>query len=272
MLRRILSEPLLHFLLIGVAVFAAFEAFDDTAPVQTQDVIEVTDAQVDLFESQFASVWNRPPTEQEMSALIEEHIREEVYYREALALGLDSDDAVIRRRLRQKMEFLTEPPADALSADDNALRAFYDANAELFRSPPAITFEQVFLGDEDPETALEMLRSGAGPEAVGPPSMLPPGLQNARRAAVDGTYGAGFFDALLELPVGAWDGPVTSGYGQHLVRIAARQDADLPPFEDIRTYVEAEWQKTEATRLRDEIFDELRKRYTVVRPEADPAS
>ena len=125
LLIRALREPLLHFLLIGIAVFALYQAGSPLEPASAQRIIEVTPAQVERLAGQFEAVWRRRPSEAELTGLVEDFVREEVYYREALALGLDRDDTVIRRRLRQKMEFLSDAGAGAMAPEEAELRAYF---------------------------------------------------------------------------------------------------------------------------------------------------
>lgn len=263
---RVLREPLLHFLLIGVAVFALYRGVPDPQAPDAQRVIEVSPAQVDRLEDQFQAVWRRPPTEPELAGLIDDFVREEVYYREALALGFDRDDTVVRRRLRQKMEFLGDAGAGALAPDDAELRAHFEAHLERFTPPARVTFRQVFLGEDDPAAALAALAEGTEPGALGRATLLPPALEAATWTAVDGTFGEGFFTAVSELPPGEWGGPVTSGFGEHLVLLLDREPATPPPFEAVRTAVEEDWRRDAAEALREEQFRALRDRYQVILP------
>jgi parvulin-like peptidyl-prolyl isomerase len=195
-------------------------------------------------------------------------VREEVYYREALALGLDRDDTVIRRRLRQKMEFLTEGAASAAPPEEAELRAHYNRYRERFARPARITFRQVlFASAEDAAAALAALAQGGDPEALGRPTLLPPAMEAAGEAAVDGTFGPGFFARLAAVAQGAWQGPVASAYGPHLVFVADAQAAATPPFEDVRALVEEDWRRETAEALREAGYRTLRARYRVVLPE-----
>ena len=146
LLLRFVREPLLHFFAIGGLIFLLFVVVDDKGEAPA-DVIVVTPEQIDQLATRFKSVWKRMPTDDELDTLIDENIREEVYYREALALGLDRDDAVVRRRLRQKMEFLTDTGADLLKPAAGELEAYYAANELTFRRGPRLAFEQIYLGE-----------------------------------------------------------------------------------------------------------------------------
>lgn len=230
-------------------------------------MIAVTDAQIDRLKEQFEVAWRRAPTEAEVTALVEDLVREEVYYREALALGLDRDDTVIRRRLRQKMEFLSEG-AGTTAIDDAQLAAHHAAYPERFAFPAQITFRQVMLNETDaPEAARVALENGADPGSVGRVGLLPESMVAAGEAAVDGAFGPGFFSIIAGLPEGRWDGPVSSAYGQHLIEVVAFEAGRAQPFEAVRAAVEQDWQRENALAVREAQYEILRQRYRVVLPE-----
>ncbi len=268
-MRRLVREPLVHFLLIGAIVFAVYDRIGTSPEVPAGIEITVTRAQVDLLSEQFEVAWRRSPTQAEVRALVEDWVREEVYYREALALGLDRDDAVIRRRLRQKMEFLAEGAAAMEAVDEARLVAHHAANPERFAVPAEITFRQVLLDDTDaPEAIRIALVNGADPAEVGRSGLLPEGMVAAGEVAVDGAFGPGFFAGIAALDKGIWSGPVASGYGRHLVEVLEFQPAQLPPFEAIREAVEQDWRRENAETLREAQYEALLQRYRVVLPEA----
>lgn len=266
LLRRLVREPLLHFLAIGVLVFALYGGRARPPEAPASAVITVRQAQVDRLAEQFETAWRRAPTEDDLAALVEDWVREEVYYREALALGLDRDDAVIRRRLRQKMEFLSEGSA-AAAPDEGALEAHYAAHPDRFSAPPRITFRQVALARaEEAEMVRAALADGADLHAVGRNTLLPEVMEAAGEAAVDATFGAGFFTRVAALPQGRWAGPVPSAYGPHLVEVVAFQPGRVPPFDAVREAVEQDWRRAEAEAAREAQYEALRARYRVVMP------
>ena len=267
---RLLREPLLHFLLIGAAVFGLYRALAPAGPAGAPQVIAVTPAQVERLAGQFEAVWRRPPTDGELAGLVDDFVREEIYYREALTLGLDRDDTVIRRRLRQKMEFLGDAGAGALVPDDAELRAYFTSHIERFTPAARITFRQVFLGEADPAAAQAALAEGSDPETLGQGTLLPRIMEAAAPGSVDGTFGDGFFAAISGLEPGEWRGPVESAFGSHLVQLVEMEPAVPPSFEAARRTVEEDWRRETAERLRDAQFQALRERYEVVMPSADP--
>ncbi len=267
-LMRLLREPLLHFLAIGGLIFLLFAAVDDTRQAPT-DVIVITPERIDQLAARFSSVWKRMPTGDELDALIDEHVHEEVYYRVALALGLDKKDTIVRRRLRQKMEFLTDSGADLLEPAAGELEAYLATNEQTFRRGPRLAFEQVYLGENpDAETitrSLSALQADpvTDPSALGERTLLPARLSLSPPTAIDGVFGQGFFERLAELPPGVWAGPVVSAYGVHLVRIGESLAARTPPLEEIRNNVLRDWKAAKARELRELHYARLREYYVV---------
>lgn len=267
--RQLMREPLVQFLVIGALVFAVYDRGETSYTAPGDMVITVTQPQVDRLAEQFETAWRRAQTEADLSALVEDLVREEIYYREALALGLDRDDAIIRRRLRQKMEFLSEGVVASATIDDAELAAHHAAHPERFTVPARITFRQVMLdATVDPDAARAALANGAAPRSVGRVGLLPEGLAAAGEPAVDGAFGPGFFARIAVLPVGAWAGPVDSAYGRHLVEVLAFEPMRPLSFEATREAVEQDWRRTRVEAVRDAQYEALRQRYQLVLPEA----
>lgn len=268
-LQRIVREPLLHFLLLGLLLFVYY---DFVAPADTGgDRIVVDQAQVDMIARQFQQTWSRPPTQEELRGLVDTWVRDEVLYREGRTLGLDQADPVIKRRVRQKLDVMFEetlahdPPGDAELAD------YLARNPERFRRPPRLSFEQLLLGmpesaeaaDAAAAAARARLARGADPATVGVPTMLPGRLDDMPLDLVAREFGAGFADSLEKLPVGEWAGPVPSGFGAHLVRVSALTPAELPALGDVRAEVAREWESERRKRNFDEAYRKLREQYDV---------
>ena len=268
LLKRLLREPLFHFIAIGGLIFLLFAAVDDTGEAPT-DVIVITPERIDQLAAGFNSVWMRMPTDDELDALIGEDVREEVYYRGALALGLDRNDAMVRRRMRQKMEFLLDTGAYLQEPAAGELEAYFAANEKFYRSGLRLAFEQVYLGElPERETiawSLDALLSDppTDPSALGERSLLPAQLGLSPPNAVDGVFGKGFFDLVAELSPGEWAGPLVSAYGVHLVRIIDTRPARTPPLEEIRDAVLKNWREAKAQEIREQDYAERRKRFVV---------
>jgi PPIC-type PPIASE domain len=245
-LARLLREPLVHFLVLGGVLFAIFGRGGSDAAVADRQIV-VSEADINRLAEGFSRTWHRPPAADELQAQIQDYIREEVLYRTALALGLDKDDTIIRRRLRQKMEFLFE---DAVPPPQEAdLRAYLQAHPEKFRTQPLISLRQVFVSqtrgaatEADARRILARLTSGASDAAnVGDPLLLGDDFSRMPLDRVAALFGDSFAQAVAQSAPGSWVGPLRSAYGFHLVLVAAVEPGDLPPFEEVQAAVEREW-------------------------------
>jgi hypothetical protein len=236
--------------------------------------IVVTEGRIGNLTETFARTWQRPPTAEELNGLVEDYIREEVLYREGVALGLDRDDTIIRRRLRQKLEFVSEDAASAVEPTDTELAAYLAKNADDYRVEAQLTFTQVFLDpskrgdrfDTDAAALLDVLRTRGdkvNPATLGDSLMLEPRYELAGEADIARLFGSEFEAEIRDQPVGEWVGPLKSGYGAHLVRIEARTPGRMAPLAEVRDEVARDW----AARRRQEVleaqYQELRSRYRV---------
>jgi len=265
---RLLREPLCQFFLIGGAIFSVYAAV--APPRQSPaEIINIEPERLQQLRSAFESVWSRPPTEKELAGLTEDFLRDEIYYREALALGLDRDDTVIRQRLRQKMEFISDAGADPQAPTDAELAGWLAAHPDTYRREAQVALQQVFLGAdparEEADRLLNSLRAAPDADiaAMGKRTLLPGQLGLSPPLAVDRVFGKGFFELLRDLPQGVWSGPVTSTYGVHLVRITGAVSGRIPALEEVREAVARDWSATRAAEARKQIFEKLRSRYVV---------
>jgi parvulin-like peptidyl-prolyl isomerase len=259
---------LVHFVLIGLAVFLIYPGKPVTATNQPQ-VIQISAPALQQARAQFQASWRRPPTDAEVQGLIDEMVREEVLSREALKLGLDQGDAVIRQRLRLKLEFIGEAAAAALVPEEAELQKWHDANRASFAPAALVTFQQVMVRDAAEGDALrQALEAGADPATLGSETLLPLQISDAPAQAVDLQFGAGFFSAVAALPPGAWAGPVASAYGLHLIRLEKVTAPDAPPLADIRDSVVEGWRRDQAAALREAQYKTFLSRYEVRLPEA----
>ncbi|MCT4370666.1 peptidyl-prolyl cis-trans isomerase [Yangia mangrovi] len=267
----ILRSPLLHFFVLGGLVFGLYSVM--TPPevrAPRDDVLRLTEAEMNRLADGFLAAWGRPPTEAESRGLVRDWAIEEAMVREALALGLDKGDAMIRNRMRAKMEFLAEAPAAAMTPDTATLEAYYAENAAQYARPARLGFAQVLLPpDATPEEIAALtaeLTQGADAAGLGQATMLPAMIGAMPAPAIDRVFGAGFAAAIGTLPPARWSGPVDSGYGQHLVRLDTLQDGALPPLEALHDKVLADWRSEEARKMRGAFTDELLGRYTLELP------
>jgi hypothetical protein len=272
MLRALFKEPLLHFLLIALAIFAVQGLVAD-GRTRAPDAIVVSAPKIEQMATLFTRTWHRPPSADELKGLIDDHVKEEIFVRQALELGLDKDDTVVRRRLRQKMEFLNEADAETLEATEAELQAYLDANPDAFRVGRMLAFQQVYLNplwhgetiDADAAALLKRLQAepGADRSALGDPTLLPAELPVSDDASIGQTFGFDFAGVLDESPVGVWTGPVASTFGVHLVRVTERVPAQTPKLDEVREAVVREWTNAKRRELQEQRFAELLKGYTV---------
>jgi len=264
--RSWLREPLLHFLVLGVGLFVLFRLASGPG-TPGQDEIVVTAGQIDTIVEVFSKIRQRPPSPAELEGLIEEHILEEVLYREALAMGLDEDDTIIRRRLRQKLEFLVDDFAAAEPTDEQ-LRALIKDSPEQFREETTVSFSQIFFQESAHDAAaalLAELRAGAEIDVptAGDPLPLPSAFDGAPEGDIDALFGQTFKTDLRALDIGAWTGPVVSPYGVHLVRVTERIEGEIPALSEIRETVVREWLAARRQTAQETFFAQLRSQYVI---------
>jgi hypothetical protein len=281
-MRRFLSEPLLHFAVLGALLFALFRMLGDPRDTAPQRVV-VTTGQIQRLAQTWRRTWQRPPTRAELDGLVEEYVREEILYREALALGLDRDDTIVRRRLRQKMEFLSEDLGTPAQASEEELQSFLKAHPERFRLEARFSFRQVFLSSErrgEASAVQEAARllvvlqedpSGADADAAGDPLPLRAELSEASESEVERTFGNDFAEALRDVEPGRWQGPIASAYGLHLVFVRARTPARHPTLDEIRERVQSEWLVQRRREANESVYRRFRERYEVVIEEVGAA-
>ncbi len=280
-MKKFLHEPLLHFLLLGAAIFAVYSQVSKRSATEPGKIV-VSAGQVAAMAEGFVRTWRRPPTAEELDGLIRDRVQEEVYSREAMALGLDRDDSIIRRRLRQKMEFLTDDVAALAEPTEEELNAYLTAHAETFRQQRQFTFRQVYLNPErrgpklagDTGQLLAQLQQAGAPADVselGDSFLLENNFQSLPSAEVGKQFGENFAARLAELPTGQWQGPVESGYGVHLVCISERTDGRVPALAEVRETVRREWANTRRLETNEKFYQELLKRYvvTIERPKPE---
>ncbi|QEL21960.1 peptidyl-prolyl cis-trans isomerase [Bosea sp. F3-2] len=282
MIGRLLKEPLAHFLVLALAIFALYGALKRNNEPRADEIV-VTGAKIEQLSGLFAKTWQRPPSASEIKGLIDDHVKEEILYREALALGLDKDDTVIRRRLRLKMEFLSQAQAEAATPSEAELEAFLKANPDRFRIDPTLAFRQVFLSPErrgemieqDVASVLEVLRAkpDTDPATLGDPTILPPELPSTRKSSIGQIFGRAFAEAVATTPSGAWVGPLKSSYGLHVVQVDESKPGRPPTLAEVRDNVAQEWANERRRQAEEAQLAERLKRYRVrIETQADNAA
>jgi hypothetical protein len=266
----LLREPLVHFALAGLALFVLY---DMVSPGDAgSNRIVVSREQVDDLAAQYETTWNRRPSPAELDALVETFVRDEIAYREGLAMGLADEDAVIKRRVRQKYDIMAEEGDGRSEPSEAELEAYLKAHPETFRRAAVVSFEQVFFDPalSSPETVAAVKRElgkGTDGAGLGQPTMLPRRVEAMSLELVARDFGAEFARQLETAPLGTWVGPLASGIGVHLVRVDRRIEPALPPLADVRDAVAREWENDRRVRNRDAEYARLRADYEVVLPE-----
>jgi hypothetical protein len=275
-IQRLLREPLLHFLILGAVLFGIY-GWVNRDGFAAPDEIVVSRGQVASLQAQFARVWQRQPTGEELAGLIDNWVREEIFYREGLAMGLDRDDPVVRRRIQQKVAFVLdsatpEPP----SADE--LQQWLNEHPDAYRIDGRYALHQVYFdpvrrGEKlqaDVDAALRGLNAGRPME--GDATMLPAQL-NGDATEVIRAFGGDFETALRDLPLGSWQGPVRSGFGLHLVQLTEREPPRTPGLDEVRAEVERDFMHRRTQDASEAFYQRLLANYRVrVEGDASPSA
>jgi hypothetical protein len=274
MIKKLIREPLLHFLLIGAALFVLYDLQNEDTVDDSRQIV-ISQAEIDRMITLWEKKWQRLPTRQELDGLIEAQIKEEVLYREALAMGLDQDDTIVRRRLAQKVEFISSDIASQADPTEEDLQAYLDANPDKFARPGLVSFEQVFLNadrrgeqvERDAELLLAELKGDDGTldlMEAGDSFMFGVQHETLTRHGISRLFGNQFAEAVFDLPVGEWQGPVRSGYGLHLVRINSRSESQPRTLDEVRDKVRDEWLAQQQRQHNEAFYEALRARYDIV--------
>lgn len=270
---KLLREPLLHFILLGLGLFL-LHGWMAGPGSGSGDSIVITQGRIEQLGAGFARMHQRAPDAAELEALIDDAIREEIFYREAKALGLDQDDTIVRRRLRQKLEFVSEDVSPVPEPAEAELQAYLSANPDKFRSESRYNLSQVYLNPakrgprlvEDTQSVLAQLRragASADTSRLGDAFLLEHHFGDATASEVARLFGARFETVLRTLPTGQWQGPVASGYGVHLVYVGRRQTGQVPALQGVRDKVRREWVHDQRQQANERFYAELRNRYQV---------
>ncbi len=268
-MKKIFREPLVVFLLLGGAMFALFQQVSNDALPDNVEIV-VTKGHIQALLVGFEKVWQRSPSAKELDGLIQNYIREEVLYREALAMGLDRDDGIVRRRLRQKMEFISEDLANLDAPEEQELHAYLAAHQENYRQPTRFSFRQIYFNTSkrgqaaqaDAMTLVATLQAqDADVATLGDPLMVKQQFNSETEREIERALGSQFLQSLREVPTGSWQGPITSGFGLHLVRIDERIDGELSKLNDVRELVIRDWASVKRKQTNEAFYETLRKRY-----------
>jgi hypothetical protein len=271
---KLLREPLVHFVALGAVLFLVYAVVSGVFASDASRRIEITESEVQFLAETWQRQWQRPPTEEELQGLVQARVREEVLYREALAVGLDQNDVVVRRRMVQKMELLSQDLALLADPTDQELQAFFLERQEEYRVPPRISFSHVYFNpdrrgvalEDDARRALAELREGRLPPQrapeLGDRFMLPYDYARLSPLEVQQQFGSRFAEALFELEQG-WHGPIVSGYGLHLVNVGERVESRIPEYAEIRDRLVTDYNRMRSERAKNALYEGLLANYDV---------
>jgi hypothetical protein len=265
------KEPLLHFLIIGAVIFVVFTVVNKEEATVSGNKIVISSAEIERLMDNWSKKLNRPPTETELQGLIESYIKEEVYYREALALGLDQNDTILRRRLMQKMEFLSNDLADLNQPDETELNKYFVDNQGKYKLPARMSFTHIYfsldkrgaMALEDSKKVLSELNVPRAPER-GDSFMMEYDFIQETPFEVVRLFGKGFAEELFTLGINTWQGPIESGYGLHLVRISEKVDSRMPELASVIDKVRTDLMFEQRQKMNKEIYEKFKERYEIV--------
>jgi len=275
-LTRLFTEPLIQFLIIGVCIYGAYALFGTPEEDFRNTRVHVDSARINAFISEWESRWNRPPTREEIEGLIQSYIKEDVLYRQAVAMGLNEDDPITRRRMAQKLEFLTSDLAMMVQPAEGDLEQYFSDNSEAYRAPDRMTFSQVFFDpdsrgnttlEDAAETLVKLQAEGVPTEEsmqAGDGFMLQSDFVSVTPTEAARQMGSSFVEAVVQLEPGSWYGPVLSGYGVHLVYMYDFQKSPPAVFEDVQAAVLENWQLEQREKFNTDFLENLKTRYEIV--------
>ena len=280
---KMLREPLLHFLAIGAVIYLAYGVFAEPLPEADDKTIVVTAGEIEWMQTSWQKRWNRPPTDEELDGLIQQYIRETVLYREALTMGLNQHDQVIRRRLAQKLEFLAKDLVALTPPTEQELEAYFAEHKDRYQEPALYTSTQLFLDPDKRADATQVDASAIQAKlvalgdaiddsgALGDSFMLQTYYPEKDPTEIQKQFGSGFVESLVALEPGQWHGPVLSGYGVHLVYVSHISEPPAPEFAAVRERVTQDWVADRGEALSEQFYANLRDQYSVVieAPEQD---
>lgn len=268
-MRKISKEPLLHFLLIGAILFLIYGLVNTE---QDESEITIDDNLVNELVAKWELKRNRQPTLEEMEGLIDLYIQQEVLYREALLMNLDHNDEIVKRRLAQKMEFISDGLAESLQPTKEMLVAYYDNNKENYNKEPSYTLKQVYFSEDKRNNALVDASNALiskSPETLGDQLSLPKEYIDASSYQIARDYGSVFAKSLDSLELGKWTGPIHSGFGVHIVFIEEKKEAGFYTFEEVDEKINVDYNFDASNDFKAELITTLLKNYKVIIDVAD---
>lgn len=267
MLRKIIKEPLLHFALLGLLLFFSYAYLNPAAEDIADNALTVTEYKIKQLNTIFQKRWQRPPTTAELKKLVDDYVIEEIYYREAIAMQMDKNDTIIRRRLRQKMEFLLIDISTIQAPTTEQLQTYLDKHATEFAIPAQYSFKQIYLntsGADNEERVTEIQQQLAGGLTVtGDNTMLPKQVSKMKKDRVDHIFGQSFVEQFNPQQLDQWQGPLKSGFGLHWVYLEQYESSRNANLEEVRDEVQREYEYDLRLDLQKRVTDKLLEKYTI---------
>ena len=279
-LKNIINNPLLHFFILGALIYVAYGRFGVQDYSDPERTIVVTPYTINWLEDTWEKRWNRPPTAEEKEGMIQEYVKESILYRQALEMGLDKDDVIVRRRLAQKLKFLTDDLIDIPEPSEEELSGYFKDKIDQYKSPDLTTFTHIFFDPdkreentltdaEDAKSKLQKLENPTeGLDKFGDNFMLQSYYPEKSEQEISKLFGSQFAKTISEQSPGEWQGPILSGYGTHLVYVNGRIKTPEPAIEDVRDQVIVDWEDEKRKEINDQFYESLLSRYEVIIEEA----
>ena len=263
---KIIGEPITLFFILGFLLFLLYQLVTDYYDQRNRRIV-VTQGQVELLSESFSKTWNRAPTERELNAQIENYIKDEVFYKEAVVLGLDKSDPAVKRRLRQIMELMMDDMATVYPSEDQ-LKKYLSEHPDKFRQDPRIDFRHIYFSTENKEEAYQILNKLKSNLPVdesnfGGLSLIPNQFSSESYQAIERLFGKSFTDQIFELEPGAWHGPIESAYGFHLVFLGQIEEGYVPELAEIWDQVEREWALERKMEIKERQYQMIKEKYNI---------
>lgn len=274
MIKKLLREPLFHFLLIGASLFILYSFLNPSAEQSEGQVIIIEDSDVERLVKAYQQNWNALPDSATLTKLLEEEIKSEVFYREALQMQLDHNDEIIRRRLKQKYEFLVKDLANSQQPTDAELKAYYQQNTQRYAAPANLSFSQIYFSPDKHKNPLmeaqkvlaqikDKPKDAIKFKDFGDNFHLQTYFSNRDFNDVRQLFGQDFSSTLFQNPQEGWSSPITSGYGVHLVYISAIEKESIKTLEEVKEKVIADWKIAQQQLYNNQLYQNLLKKYEV---------
>jgi peptidyl-prolyl cis-trans isomerase C len=272
----LIREPLIGFLVIGVSIYLLYGWLANQTSTEPDNTITITASETEWLEQTWQKRWNRPPTDNEMQGLIDTYVKETIMYKQALAMGLDKGDTIVRRRLAQKLEFLTKDLTQVASPSIQELRAYFDSHKDRYTPPVRLSFTHIYFspdkrGNNASQDAIDTLTklkneniSADNAKKMGDTFMLQRYYPDKTEQEILRLFGNEFSQKTFQLPADQWTGPVQSGYGLHLVYIHDRIEPKMPEWADMQDLVLQDWVDDKRVEINEKFYTTLLSRYKVI--------